>query len=699
MIQGIGPLELVIVLVIVLLIFGPKRLPGLGRQLGLRHARVQGLGRPARTRDDDDDEDDARQPPAGRTPRSAAGEDAHAGRRRGRPRARRYAPLAAAAARPWPPQLRPVAHEDRLSLVEHLDELRTRLIICLVALRRLLRRLLLAERRDARHRQPAAREDARSRKGSDGSARADRRVPAGAEAAVPAARRCAAARWRARRRASRDAAQARAELARPPQARAAARRAADRRKPGDARRRRAVHGHLRVAAYAALLLALPFFLYQAYAFVLPAFSPRERQVALPLMLMVPFLFIARRRVRVLRRAAARDRLPAELQRRQLRHPPAGAGLLPVLDPAPAGDGLLFQIPIGVLAVTRMGIVTPRPAAQEPPLRDPRDRDRGDAAARPGPGDDAADHGPADRALSRALSCWRAARPARQARRAPARRRSTGRRRRRARRTTPIRRLNRCCSTSEAPAAADRQGRLPHPRHPDGRRPRAVRHRRRRLRRPRRRHHRATAAAAATAPALPRARRASRSARQARTRRTPPPGPSSPAPASSSRAPATTTTRARTPSPRAGKAKLRRRRRHGRSTSRWTETSPTTASPSLMVQAYGDGPRRARRSRRAPRRSSPRRARGDATFAQLAVLAYAGQTRKGDLARARRSQLAEGRARGAQGPARLGQGAGVAAGTRMAAQAPTATRRRRRPAAAANPLRRPWLAVMRRSAPL
>jgi sec-independent protein translocase protein TatA len=31
---SIGPLELIIVLVIVLLIFGPKRLPGLGRQLG-----------------------------------------------------------------------------------------------------------------------------------------------------------------------------------------------------------------------------------------------------------------------------------------------------------------------------------------------------------------------------------------------------------------------------------------------------------------------------------------------------------------------------------------------------------------------------------------------------------------------------------------------------------------------------------------
>jgi sec-independent protein translocase protein TatA len=31
---GIGPLELIIVLVIILVIFGPKRLPGVGRSLG-----------------------------------------------------------------------------------------------------------------------------------------------------------------------------------------------------------------------------------------------------------------------------------------------------------------------------------------------------------------------------------------------------------------------------------------------------------------------------------------------------------------------------------------------------------------------------------------------------------------------------------------------------------------------------------------
>ena len=55
--ETIGPLELLIVLGIVLLIFGPKRLPGLGRQLGsgMREFKdsITGKG------DDDDDDDDA----------------------------------------------------------------------------------------------------------------------------------------------------------------------------------------------------------------------------------------------------------------------------------------------------------------------------------------------------------------------------------------------------------------------------------------------------------------------------------------------------------------------------------------------------------------------------------------------------------------------------------------------------------------
>ncbi|MBA3299246.1 MAG: twin-arginine translocase subunit TatC, partial [Thermoleophilaceae bacterium] len=46
------------------------------------------------------------------------------------------------------------------------------------------------------------------------------------------------------------------------------------------------------AAYFAILLSLPFLLYHLYAFILPAFSPKERRVATPLLLMVPVLFIA-----------------------------------------------------------------------------------------------------------------------------------------------------------------------------------------------------------------------------------------------------------------------------------------------------------------------------------------------------------------------------------------------------------------------
>jgi sec-independent protein translocase protein TatA len=52
---NIGPLEIAIVLVIVLLIFGPKRLPGLGKQLGtgMREFKESITGK-------DKDDDDAR---------------------------------------------------------------------------------------------------------------------------------------------------------------------------------------------------------------------------------------------------------------------------------------------------------------------------------------------------------------------------------------------------------------------------------------------------------------------------------------------------------------------------------------------------------------------------------------------------------------------------------------------------------------
>jgi sec-independent protein translocase protein TatA len=58
--NSIGPTELIIVLVIVLVIFGPKRLPGLGRSLGsgMKEFRDSISGKGSNRDDDDDDVED-----------------------------------------------------------------------------------------------------------------------------------------------------------------------------------------------------------------------------------------------------------------------------------------------------------------------------------------------------------------------------------------------------------------------------------------------------------------------------------------------------------------------------------------------------------------------------------------------------------------------------------------------------------------
>jgi sec-independent protein translocase protein TatC len=116
---------------------------------------------------------------------------------------------------------------------------------------------------------------------------------------------------------------------------------------------------LKVAAYAGLLLSLPLILYQIYAFVLPAFSPRERQVAVPAMLGVPFLFIGGvvfgyfmvlpPAIRFLQNFNT-DSFDVLIQAQ-----PYYKFVVMLL----VAMGLLFQIPIGILALTRVGIVTTR----------------------------------------------------------------------------------------------------------------------------------------------------------------------------------------------------------------------------------------------------------------------------------------------------------------------------------------------------
>jgi len=114
---------------------------------------------------------------------------------------------------------------------------------------------------------------------------------------------------------------------------------------------------LTVSAYFAILFSLPVILWQAYAFVLPAFNPRERRIVMPLLAMVPVLFCA---------GVAFGYF--------LVLPPAvnflqnfNADSFDILVQAKAyyafvatvllAMGLIFQIPVGLLALNRAGIVS------------------------------------------------------------------------------------------------------------------------------------------------------------------------------------------------------------------------------------------------------------------------------------------------------------------------------------------------------
>jgi sec-independent protein translocase protein TatC len=114
-----------------------------------------------------------------------------------------------------------------------------------------------------------------------------------------------------------------------------------------------------VAFYFALLISMPLILYQLYAFVLPAFSPEERKVALPLMLMIPVLFIAGvlfgyylvlpAAVRFLQNFNS-DQFNILLQAKDYYK----FAVLTLV-----ASGIVFQVPVGVLALTRLGVVTPQ----------------------------------------------------------------------------------------------------------------------------------------------------------------------------------------------------------------------------------------------------------------------------------------------------------------------------------------------------
>ena len=187
-----------------------------------------------------------------------------------------------------PKVLRPIGHEERLSIVDHLDELRSRLIVCGIALviafaacfwqnqflLKILNRALPATpATSSNHISGLTADQVKEQKAWS--------QIAGAADALAASQS--------------QSATDRAHFAQLAQGAEAAAKAL----PKDTAKRLPITigvgepftTTLTVSAYFALLITLPVLLYEAYAFVIPALRPEERRIAVPVMLAAPVLFL------------------------------------------------------------------------------------------------------------------------------------------------------------------------------------------------------------------------------------------------------------------------------------------------------------------------------------------------------------------------------------------------------------------------
>jgi sec-independent protein translocase protein TatC len=112
---------------------------------------------------------------------------------------------------------------------------------------------------------------------------------------------------------------------------------------------------LTLSAYAGLLLALPVVLYQVYAFVLPAFSRNERRVALPLMLMIPVLFVGGAAFAFFVVMPAALQFLLHFNADQFSTQIRAKEYYGFLSTTMIACGIVFQVPVGVLALTRLGV--------------------------------------------------------------------------------------------------------------------------------------------------------------------------------------------------------------------------------------------------------------------------------------------------------------------------------------------------------
>jgi sec-independent protein translocase protein TatC len=257
--------------------------------------------------------------------------------------------------------IRPIGHEDRLSLVDHLDELRTRLIVsaavlgvafgfCLWqnhALLHIINKPLQAQ----------TRKQVAKGQGTVGQAvlgqQAVLKVAGDAQTALAVlAEPGSGLSGGTRARLAPLIASLKGDVAKIP-----------RNPPGDKPVTLGVGEPftttITVSLYFALVISLPLILYELYGFILPALNPSERRVALPLLSAVPFLFAVGVLFGYFVVLPAAVRFFVNFNSSEFNVLVQASQFYKFAATVLLAMGLVFQVPVAILAATRVGLVTPR----------------------------------------------------------------------------------------------------------------------------------------------------------------------------------------------------------------------------------------------------------------------------------------------------------------------------------------------------
>lgn len=114
-----------------------------------------------------------------------------------------------------------------------------------------------------------------------------------------------------------------------------------------------------IALYFALIISLPVILYELYGFIVPGLRPHERRAVRPLLTAVPFLFVAGVLFGYFVVLPAAVRFFVNFNASEFNVLVQASQFYRFAATVLLAMGLVFQVPVVILGATRLGLVTPR----------------------------------------------------------------------------------------------------------------------------------------------------------------------------------------------------------------------------------------------------------------------------------------------------------------------------------------------------